>query len=88
MSTPFKMKGNPMQRNFGIPSPVKDTGAEYNEKVKAESPSGRGLSGDTIKNHDIMHATKWKPGTHDDKKVEKKDDIKKTGAHELTHKEI
>ena len=26
MGTPFKMKGNPMQRNFGIGSPVKHWG--------------------------------------------------------------
>ena len=25
MGTPYKMKGNPMQRNFGIGSPAKDT---------------------------------------------------------------
>ena len=91
-NTPFKMKGSPMKRNFGIPSPVKDTGAEYNEKAKAESPSGRGLSSKTIKQHDDMHATKWKPGTHDDKDATPKKASSKAATegvkHELTHKEI
>ena len=31
MSTPFKMKGSPMQRNFGIGSPLHD---DDEEKVK------------------------------------------------------
>ena len=47
-------------------SPAKDTGAEYNEKAKAESKSGRGLSASTIKAHDEGHATKWNPD-HSDK---------------------
>ena len=32
MSGPFKMKGNPMQRNFGI-SPVRKDGAGYADTV-------------------------------------------------------
>ena len=69
--SPFKMKGASLYR-----SPAKDTGAEYNKKAKAESPSGRGLSESTIKAHDEGHATKWKPGTHEDKTATKKSPMK------------
>ena len=37
MSTPFKMKGSPMQRNFGI-SPMKDT-LKKSEQAKAAGAS-------------------------------------------------
>ena len=69
----YKMKGAPV--HYGTKahksalkqnSPAKDTGAEYNEKAKAESKSGRGLSASTIKAHNEGHATKWNPD-HSDK---------------------
>ena len=51
MSTPFKMKGNPMQRNFGIPSPAKTTGVQ--EFPEGElSPEQRGKA---IKRHDTAY---------------------------------
>jgi hypothetical protein len=34
MGTPYKMKGSPMQRNFGIGSPAKQTQEEKQEKIK------------------------------------------------------
>ena len=37
MSTPFKMKGSPMKRNFGI-SPMRDT-LKPSERAKAEGAS-------------------------------------------------
>tara|TARA_R110002167_G_scaffold1148_1_gene4921 strand:- start:60 stop:485 length:426 start_codon:yes stop_codon:yes gene_type:complete len=81
MSTPFKMKGSPMQRNFGIPSPAKHSGADYNAETKAETKSGKGLSGDTIKDHDDMHTTKWNPD-HSDKTATK--DTKASPAKKKT----
>jgi len=70
--SPFKMKGASLYRSPAkkYKSPAKDTGAEYNKKAKAESPSGRGLSAATIKAHDEGHATKWNPD-HSDKKAKK-----------------
>jgi hypothetical protein len=41
MGTPFKMKGSPMQRNFGI-SPVKDNG-----KMKKEAKQLKPLTSDS-----------------------------------------
>tara|TARA_R100001244_G_scaffold39185_1_gene35335 strand:- start:221 stop:466 length:246 start_codon:yes stop_codon:yes gene_type:complete len=34
MGTPFKMKGSPMQRNFGIGSPMRDVGDVAMENIK------------------------------------------------------
>ena len=34
MGTPFKMKGNPMQRNFGIGSPLHDETSTW-DKIKS-----------------------------------------------------
>ena len=45
MKEPFKMKGNPMQRNFGI-SPVKDKGREVVEEY-ASGEKEVTVSGDT-----------------------------------------
>ena len=36
MSTPFKMKGNPMQRNFGIGSPLH----KHEKEVEGKTASG------------------------------------------------
>tara|TARA_R110000823_G_scaffold224178_1_gene352191 strand:- start:786 stop:1091 length:306 start_codon:yes stop_codon:yes gene_type:complete len=38
MNTPYKMKGSPMQRNFGLPSPAKHEG--FGEHVHKEGGSG------------------------------------------------
>ena len=38
MNTPYKMKGSPMQRNFGLPSPAKHEG--YSMHNHAEGGSG------------------------------------------------
>jgi len=38
MSTPFKMKGSPMQRNFGIGSPLQDV--KYASYDKDDNPIG------------------------------------------------
>ena len=65
----FKMKGPSLYKSPAkkYKSPAKHSGAEYNAEAKAESPSGRGISSATQKKHDEGHATKWKPGTHEDK---------------------
>tara|TARA_R110002096_G_scaffold198221_1_gene381941 strand:+ start:17 stop:280 length:264 start_codon:yes stop_codon:yes gene_type:complete len=38
MNTPYKMKGSPMQRNFGLPSPAKHEG--FGEHTHVEGGSG------------------------------------------------
>ena len=37
MGAPFKMKGSPMQRNFGIGSPMRDEGEKTSLKGKLKS---------------------------------------------------
>jgi len=32
--TPFKMKGSPFQRNYGIPSPAKETNTQYSKEAQ------------------------------------------------------
>ena len=39
MGTPYKMKGSPMQRNFGVGSPVRQTDKEKNAKLIKEGMS-------------------------------------------------
>ena len=46
--TPFKMKGNPMQRNFGVGSPVKQTVAVSKEVVKASHQVGKKVIGKAL----------------------------------------
>jgi hypothetical protein len=40
MSTPFKMKGSPMQRNFGIGSPIRDE-KKYTEEQQQAINQGK-----------------------------------------------
>ena len=40
MGTPFKMKGSPFQRNFGIGSPLKDDKTKTSE-IKTHDASGK-----------------------------------------------
>ena len=72
----YKMKGNPMQRNFGIPSPVKHSGADYKAEVKANY--GIDVSSSDVKGHDKGHETKWNTDHSDKQKKEKEEVVKKT----------
>ena len=61
MSGPFKMKGNPIQRNFGVGSPLH---ADKTVKVKTVDVSG----GDKTKSErEKFEAMKKAPGTPSDK---------------------
>jgi hypothetical protein len=47
MSGPFKMKGSPMQRNFGIGSPAK---GKLDDLLKGVFSKGREIATDVVKN--------------------------------------
>ena len=56
----FKMKGSAFKLNeVATKSALKHSGAAYNAEASKESPSGRNLSGATIRAHDAGHKTKW-----------------------------
>ena len=58
MKKPFKMKGNPMQRNFGIGSPVKDKPTKKELVAAANDPSHP----NSIKNMGERAYYAWKAG--------------------------
>ena len=81
MAGPFKMKGSPMQRNFGIGSPAKDTmttgdGSRYiKHSHDPDDPKKARESGGTTQNEADMHTGSRKPApakkVTDPKKLEK-----------------
>jgi len=59
MATPYKMKGSPMHRNFGIgTSPMKETDEEFEAKLKASgmnvSPSVEVKKSDNLTQRDVL----------------------------------
>ena len=69
MGTPFKMKGSPMQRNFGIGSPLRQEEKEMaGEEVKKEVKTGS--VSDETKDTDEAAITAWNAKWGDRLKVE------------------
>ena len=80
MSTPFKMKGSPMARNFGIGSPVKQTKDYDGTKNYQKEANDYYLKSGKIHNEgdktaDDLHANMvWQYGASDRKDAKKKKD--------------
>ena len=58
--TPYKMKGNPMQRNFGIGSPMLDNPTKEELIAKADAQFGEGVNVAEAKNTDVTKIYKTK----------------------------
>ena len=90
MAGPFKMKGSPMYRNFGIGSPAKDTmttgdGSRYiKHSHDPDDPKKARESGGTTQNEADMHTGSRKPAPvkQEDFKTLKKKMIRKGIADE------
>ena len=69
MGTPFKMKGSPMQRNFGI-SPVKQTDEWVNPYPDERTPEQ--IEEDKKKEEEELNKkrSEWGPDTRHDKNPE------------------
>ena len=86
----YKMKGNPIQRNFpgmtvaDVRSPVRHSGAEYDAATKKETKSGRGISPGTKKAHDEGHKNKWDSDHKDKTKTKTKNNSTNTTNNKPT----
>ena len=89
MSTPFKMKGSPMQRNFGIGSPMrndKETMKEFEAREKAKEESDKILYGDRVSDESPGEGWKNIKGTNIWENIEYKDKIREKKAMEARYK--